>query len=1017
MNNQTSQSKETPPSSNKITSKTVDPKVPDSNRTADQLNPKLQPTAEQLRIAQMIGDSKKDDPDLPRKVNQLVELTNCSADAAIIALHDANNDLDCAIVALLEGETEGDWEVSGKKKKSKQSTQQTAPSAGEGEAGNGGVASGRGREWNRDRERSRSSRGGPPRLRGRGRGRDNKENVEEGDGDTFNGTRGRGSRGGPRTSNGPGRETSGGRGGSRSGRGGYGRRGPRAASSTETWEDGNTNDGYSLMTNVESWGVQDFPSAEDWDNEEYIGSLVETKVFTPSQAASAATPVAANVPESSPLTNGSSQIGSSVEAATSQVHYSAVNNSTQQGIDLNALLQKTAVSGGAVVQQQYLQYSQATDALKAAMGVVSSSSKSKTLRSKIPPPSKIPLSAVEMPDDPLVAGLDVKFGTLDFGIETSGFDINLDAPLAPTASSNSSSKQPDQQHGLMSKMEQYGSNSTVAQQPPAPSSLPKPDPAMGGFSSSVPSAASSLVTAASQVKSTTSPASYPYGGTSYAPPGVNSSASQSANSATAQPAGAYPSTTQTSGGVYNNSNTASTSYQANNSQQASYGNYAQQQQQQQPSTYQSYNNKLNATSSLTDSSNSVSSLRVDLPNANTPASSRPPITTTSAANKPSGTALAPASSSGLPNLPPGVPMLGPGSFIMGQAPGLPYYAAAAAGMQQHPVYSLEDVQYRYPHLTAGYYDMGYNQQTSLGAGREGPLNSLAYAGSDAKFSRNENNSPVPTSLSQNAAQSHGGAFITPAAAAAAPLTPAYAYYYSGGVMPGGYQFGAPAALYPVSAAASVHAGSGAAAQYGKGGPLGGSGAATAQSGQTTGSGTGGGPSSATASYASYGSTYDDFSKSVYASVGVGNASGPTAKIGGVGAPAGPSGVGTAGSADLGGVGPNVYGKTHSQLGKINTYDKSGGFHTGTPPPYGLAGNATGAPLGVGVSVGVGGPSPYGAQHMFIPTLAHQSQHSHLMHQQLHQDSTSGPGQRSQTGGQQNKSGSKPSYGGSYWGSN
>merc|ERR1712116_3622 len=105
-----------------------------------------------------------------------------------------------------------------------------------------------------------------------------------------------------------------------------------------------------------------------------------------------------------------------------------------------------------------------------------------------------------------------------------------------------------------------------------------------------------------------------------------------------------------------------------------------------------------------------------------------------------------------------------------------------------------------------------------GAGREGPLNSLAYGGSDAKFSRNENNSPVPTSLSQNAAQSHGGAFITPAAAAAAPLTPAYAYYYSGGVMPGGYQFGAPAALYPVSAAASVHAGSGAAAQYGKGGP-------------------------------------------------------------------------------------------------------------------------------------------------------------------------------------------------------
>jgi hypothetical protein len=525
-----------------------------------------------------------------------------------------------------------------------------------------------------------------------------------------------------------------------------------------------------------------------------------------------------------------------------------------------------------------------------------------------------------------------------------------------------------------------------------------------------------MATAASQVKSTSGqqPASYPYG-TSYAPPGVNSSASQSSSSGSTQPAGAYPSNTQTSG-VYNNSSAASSSYQSNNSQ-TNYGTYAAQQQQQQPSTYQSYNNsKLNATSSLTaDSSSSVASLRSDL--AGAPASSRQPVAAAanSTANKLSGTTLANASGSGLPNMPPGVPtMLGPGGFMIGQAPGLPYYPA---GIQQHPVYSLEDMQYRYPHLaTAQYYDVGYQSPTSLGTGREGTLASMAYTGSDAKFSRNENNSPVPTSLSQTAAQSHGGAFITPAAAAAAtPLTPAYAYYYNAGVMSGGYQFSAPAALYPVSAAASGHAGSGAAVQYGKGGPLGASGAATAQAGQTSGSGTGGGPSAGTASYSTYGSSYDDFPKSVYGSVGVGSAAGPAAKMGGVGAPVGPTGVGAAGSTDLG-VGPNAYGKTHSQLSKINTYDKSGGFHhTGTPPPYG---NATGAPIGVGVSVGVGGPQY--PQHMFIPTLApHQSQHSHLMHQQLHQDSASGPGQRSQSGGQQNKSGSKPAYGGgsSYWGSN
>lgn len=172
---------------------------------------------------------------------------------------------------------------------------------------------------------------------------------------------------------------------------------------------------------------------------------------------------------------------------------------------------------------------------------------------------------------------------------------------------------------------------------------------------------------------------------------------------------------------------------------------------------------------------------------------------------------------------------------------------------------------------------------------------------------------------QNAAQSHGGAFITPAPAAATALPPAYAYYYSGGVMPGGYQFGAPAALYPVSAAASGHAGSGAGGQYGKGGPLGGGGGGTgaAQSGQAAGGNAGaGGPSTGTASYANYGSAYDDFSKSVYGSVGVGSAAGQAAKIGGVGASAGPSGVGAAGSADLG-VGQAVYGKSHSQLGKIS----------------------------------------------------------------------------------------------------
>lgn len=159
-----------------------------------------------------------------------------------------------------------------------------------------------------------------------------------------------------------------------------------------------------------------------------------------------------------------------------------------------------------------------------------------------------------MPDDPIVAGLDVKFGTLDFGIEPSGFDMGLDISLTPSSTANMNMpKQPDhhhqqQSHGLMSKIEQQYVSSASAPQPPAPSALPKPDSSLGGFSASSASATQqSMATTSTQVKSTNSPASYPYG-TSYAPPGVNSVPTQAATTGVSQPAGAYPSS-QTSAGM------------------------------------------------------------------------------------------------------------------------------------------------------------------------------------------------------------------------------------------------------------------------------------------------------------------------------------------------------------------------------------------------------------------------------------------------------------------------------------
>lgn len=165
-----------------------------------------------------------------------------------------------------------------------------------------------------------------------------------------------------------------------------------------------------------------------------------------------------------------------------------------------------------------------------------------------------------MPDDPLVSGLDVKFGTLDFGIEPSGFEMGLDMSRTPASTaSNNLSKQTDhhhhqqQQHGLMSHakmVDQYGSSAPTVQ-PPAASSLPKPDSTLGGFSSTASSAGQSMSTSSAQVKPTNTPASYPYSGTTYAPPGVNIASSQAATSGASQPAGAYPSNSQTSAGEHN----------------------------------------------------------------------------------------------------------------------------------------------------------------------------------------------------------------------------------------------------------------------------------------------------------------------------------------------------------------------------------------------------------------------------------------------------------------------------------
>lgn len=62
----------------------------------------FQPTAEQMRLAQII-ESKTEDPDLKDKIKQVMDATRKTEDEVCTALHDCDNDPDRAVNMLLEG--------------------------------------------------------------------------------------------------------------------------------------------------------------------------------------------------------------------------------------------------------------------------------------------------------------------------------------------------------------------------------------------------------------------------------------------------------------------------------------------------------------------------------------------------------------------------------------------------------------------------------------------------------------------------------------------------------------------------------------------------------------------------------------------------------------------------------------------------------------------------------------------------------------------------------------------------
>lgn len=1160
-----------------------------------------QPTAEQIRIAQITDiKSGMDDPKIQDKIQKLMETTQRSEEDVCCALQECDNDLDRAVIFLLETLPVGAFATTSKKKKNKSHNKEQNESApGDGDWDNAGMNAGSGSggggglNSNDSKDRRGPRSGGPggqrqaggPGGAGSGGGRGGRGSFRDGDrgGDRNGFDRGaRGPRGPPRDGrdNGPGRGSYGG--GSRGGRGGGPRvgtrgpgprdqnRGPRMNDHQEidAWDPVSTSNANDLNKPEESSAFTD--TWGDWDNEEYTGSLSDTKVFTPSTQAASST----QQPQQQPQQQAASQLPASTQSQQQQsqpqqpqpaavatqpvaVVPSSVTNPTElsappgleqqvlnppqpKETDLVQQYSTTVVSSTATAaaaasntvqypdlhstptaaqhlrqaleipqinssaslsaeQSQYfntlssqnsnlqssvvnsfqpstVQYPTTYGSTSSYSDQVTGSSQQPPVRrqrARVPPPSKIPSSAVEMPGDSLnnIGYLDVQFGGLDFGTDDSFDSVSAVTDKFSTNSleQNTSSsvqlpstvqpavvQQPDvsdyqsksssvvnnlqpksnltsslqstqilpgqsdslsasQNDSLSSSYSQRNASTVVPSSVSAGvnvnsinsttstlEQLTKTDPysqstgtnaGSGGYqnvsystssqanktssypSSAAPQGYNNSSYSSTQVSTNTYPASsnnyssYNQSGVnSYQQPSSNVSSSVVPNNNSSSSVGvstvnqSSPNLPVNNNNVSNNSSSTNTGYLSSqypvsqtssafpsqqsyqNSSQNVYGNsglnsntgysgststssgqysnFSSSKLKDTPVSTQfesvassTVSNQQNQNSANNNNSNSVSSSSgsSSLPNSSV-------VSTTTKSGSGAGSGSGSGSGTGTGGVVPNIPMVSP--YIQ---PGVPFY--------QQPVYSYEElqmIQQRMSHVP-GYYDMNYQTPTSLGAAgvRDANLGSVAYSTmSDGRFTRTDNNSSpvsnVPSTMSQQTGS--GGPM----------LNLPYAYFYGGNVMPGGFQYGTPA-IYPQQMATNATSGG----QFQK--PAYNSGYGT--SGYDTLSQTGG----------------QDYNKNPYpSSGGVGQQSkGQTVSN--------PQSAGGSGSD----IAPSMYGKSHVALNKVNSYEKQS-FHSGTPPPYNIAGTQT---------AGATSGQPYG-QHLYIPTIP--THHNINMHQAMHQ---------------------------------
>lgn len=616
-----------------------------------------------------------------------METTQRSEEDVCYALYECDNDVEKAVIYLLETLEVGAFATTSKKKKNRAASNTGTGDAGAG-AGSGTIGA---EDWddvnnnagsnatnnhhhsgsnnvnnnhnlsdNRDRSRGRGGmRGGG----GAGRGRPRDNNNYDGNRPSNNNYGDRSDKGGDSWRGGRGRGTGGSRGsygaGSRGGRGG-GRLGPRTPNyrdnqnSYRSYRQDNQQeidswDSTAITTDIitnktdENWG--------DWDNEEYTGSLSDTKVFTPStanQGSAVSNPSELSAPpgleqqilnppsqqdvvqqySSTAVVSGGVAGPNNAASANNNVQYPELHSSSTAAQHLRQALEMPQLSQSTSLSAEQSQYFNTLSSQNANVNSYQSSAvqygqygdhqvssgqapQVRRQRARVPPPSKIPSSAVEMPGDLNSMGfLDVQFGGLDvqFGTEET-FDGVTDKFSAASINDQSNdvsdyqskqgstgvSKAPPQSSGLSGLGDSIGSGQN--------DNLTSNYVQRGAGGTTGGSALDPLVKSDPYIQTSNPASAAGYQNLSYTPTSNKSSSYQSAAATQA---------------VYNNSNNYSSgqpatsnyppasntysTYNQNSYQSQSQVQGSQQSQQQQQQPQQTTQNSLNSAASVPGSS-------------------------------------------------------------------------------------------------------------------------------------------------------------------------------------------------------------------------------------------------------------------------------------------------------------------------------------------------------------------------------------------------------------------------------